>query len=76
MFKKDRELLVREQDVTKLIKLLNKENIYEFRCGCCGWKLRPDAWFIMFKSRDRSYCNILQNMVKYNIELLPETCGY
>lgn len=76
MFKKRREFLVNEEDVLKVITILNNHKIFENQSGNCGWAKAEKCWFVAFWCTRSVYIKILQSIAESDVTLLPETTGY
>lgn len=75
IFKKSREFIVDEKDVTAVISVINEHRIfYDTRVGNCGWADEPDKWFIVFSVNDKRYGEIVKDLKgigKFNLDIRP-----
>ena len=78
-FRKRRQILIDESEVTKTILVLQEFGINindTIAVGNCGWAKAPKCWFIVAHINDKTWYKILQKIKDAEITLLPETTGY
>lgn len=64
-YKKFREFIVEEKDVTTILSIINQHQLYDtFKVGNCGWAEEPTKWFITFSTTDKTYGKIVKEMMK------------
>lgn len=79
VFKKRRELYVKERDLSKVIYIIQNvtgDGTTSVVAGNCCWNKAIDLFFIRFTSSTDNYRLICEGCDKENIVLYPETVGY
>lgn len=63
IFKKQREFIVEEKDVTTVLNVVNREMwTFDYRIGNCGWADETTKWFIIFDMNDKHYGNVINDL--------------
>jgi hypothetical protein len=82
LFFNERDILVDEIQLTKVIKILDNNGLTwespfaHLRMGNCGWKKAPSCWFVNLYCTDGKWARVLKEFKENGIHLLPETTGY
>lgn len=68
IFKRRRTIIMDEQDVTRVLNIINKYIIVTCDQGLfvqeCGWNELPEKWFILFYSTKKQWESISQEIKK------------
>lgn len=67
MFSKEREFIVDEMDVTKVLNIINEYRSLgrNMSVGNCGWGDGEETkWFITFYATDRKYGKIIKDLLE------------
>jgi len=62
-FKKGREFIVEEENVTTLLTIINNHRrFYVTHVGNCGWADDVTKWFVMFDATDKVFYEIVKEL--------------
>ena len=75
-FRKKRELLVDEKDVTTVIAVINRHRrLGRFKIFNCGMADNPSRWSIRFRVNDKVYAKIVKNLAdigRFDLDVRPK----
>lgn len=73
-FKKRRELLSDEKDLSYVLEILVRNNVRDIEIGNCGWAEFPNRWFISFNTNDDKFSKSMKDLTaigEITIEVRP-----
>lgn len=81
LFIERRRIFIDKSELTKALGVLDKydlttSTIADLKLGRCGWKNSPNCWFIHVSTTDKTWFRVLQDFVKEDVKILPETQRY
>ena len=76
MFKKTREFIVEEKDVTTVVDVVNREAKYfDYKIGNCGWAEEPTKWFIIFEMTEKKFGRVVKDLNEIGVIKLDGGSG-
>ena len=71
------ELLIDVTDVSKTLEIVNKHiDPRKVVTANCGWGKAPHCWFVHFRCNDDKWYDILRELKRNDVALLPPYIGY